>query len=418
MKYLLVLIVLLSWSESHGQWVQLGQPTYLPLSLFGWTGAELVGDYYDEGLSHSTDNGDTWQPYPGLTHQGGVDPNSFARRGNILMVTYISGLDFSPDSGGYYRSSDGGETWSRLSRSESFDLSGFASIGRYFFAINDQGGFWRSPDSGMSWQAAPDTIGGKKLPQSVLGFDVFNNELFAATYEDGIFRSLDSGVTWSTFNGGLPPAEVYLIASNNQYQFATLRSGIDLRLVVVRRKAGDTSWTTVLKGDSMFSSIGGLAVNKNYVMAGDSRHQIYISSDTGLTWHSVGSVQGVGEYTQYFIFLNDSFAFVCHDRAWRRPLSDFSAVSSPVPQGFSLGQSYPNPATSNTTISFTLNKPSTVSLVITDELGRQTSVMAPQEMSSGKHSVNWDARSFPSGIYTYRLSDGVNSQTRKLLLVK
>jgi photosystem II stability/assembly factor-like uncharacterized protein len=404
-------------TQVRAQWVQLGPPSNLPIYLFGCTGPDLVADAFELDLAYSTDNGDNWQQYPDLPHVAGIGPSSFARRGNILMATFTSGLDIYPDTGGYYRSSDGGISWARVSHSQAYDLNGFASLRGYFFAINDRNGVWRSADGGATWEMPADTTTGRGLPNPVIGFNVFNDKLFAATAMRGIYCSTDSGITWSPLNTGLDTGQVFSINSNRDYQFVVLQS-VDAGLQVDRRGINDTSWTPVFEIDSLFVYLGGLTVSNNYVVVGDSRSNIYESSDTGITWHSVGSVHGGGPWTPYYLFANDSFVFASNDRSWRHRLTDFSVVKPTAPSDFTLDQSYPNPATFNTTISFTVKKLSNVSLVITDELGRQISLIASQEMTFGKHSFNWDAHSFPSGIYTYRLTNGINSLTRKLILAK
>ena len=85
---------------------------------------------------------------------------------------------------------------------------------------------------------------------------------------------------------------------------------------------------------------------------------------------------------------------------------------------FNLSQNFPNPFNPSTTFSFDLPKRLFVSLVICDVLGRDVSIIVSEELSAGKHSVQWNARDLPSGIYFYRMQAGSFSATKKLLLLR
>lgn len=92
-----------------------------------------------------------------------------------------------------------------------------------------------------------------------------------------------------------------------------------------------------------------------------------------------------------------------------------------VPDGYFLGQNYPNPFNPATTISFSV--PNTargriVTLSIYDVLGREVAVLVNGIAEPGKHSVLFTADDLPSGIYFYRLTDGLTGVSKKMVLVK
>ncbi len=89
-----------------------------------------------------------------------------------------------------------------------------------------------------------------------------------------------------------------------------------------------------------------------------------------------------------------------------------------IPVATSLEQNYPNPFNPNTTISFTLTSPETVSLKVFDLLGREISTLASGSFSSGRHTINFDASNIPSGVYIYSLSTSKYSESKKMLLLK
>lgn len=95
-----------------------------------------------------------------------------------------------------------------------------------------------------------------------------------------------------------------------------------------------------------------------------------------------------------------------------------SANGSPPPAAFSLGPNFPNPFNPSTQIRFSIAGRSRTTLKIYNLLGEVVAVLADGMMESGQHSVTWDAKGFPSGIYVYRLESGGAVETRRMILLK
>jgi glucuronoarabinoxylan endo-1,4-beta-xylanase len=92
---------------------------------------------------------------------------------------------------------------------------------------------------------------------------------------------------------------------------------------------------------------------------------------------------------------------------------------SMIPENCSLGQNFPNPFNSDTSIPFRLPNSSTVMLNVFDITGREVATLVNEEMAAGNHIRQWDASDRSSGIYFYRLAISTGfMQTRKLLLLK
>jgi len=97
--------------------------------------------------------------------------------------------------------------------------------------------------------------------------------------------------------------------------------------------------------------------------------------------------------------------------------------NSLIPDKLTLAQNYPNPFNPSTTIDFSIpsnysGSSTNVKLSIFDILGREIEVLVNKEMTAGNYSVKFDAQNFPSGIYIYKLSAGMNSKTLKMTLLK
>lgn len=89
-----------------------------------------------------------------------------------------------------------------------------------------------------------------------------------------------------------------------------------------------------------------------------------------------------------------------------------------LPEGWALGNSFPNPTTGGATIRFSLAEAADVSLTVYDVLGRQVATIADGPMAAGDHSARFDAGSLSSGTYIYRLQTPVGMQTRRMTVVR
>ena len=89
-----------------------------------------------------------------------------------------------------------------------------------------------------------------------------------------------------------------------------------------------------------------------------------------------------------------------------------------VPKVFSLSQNYPNPFNPITKINYALPTDSHVRLDIYNILGQKVATLIDGNQKAGYKTARWDAGSFSSGIYFYRLQAGDFVQTRKMVLLK
>jgi hypothetical protein len=89
-----------------------------------------------------------------------------------------------------------------------------------------------------------------------------------------------------------------------------------------------------------------------------------------------------------------------------------------VPAGFLLEQNYPNPFNPSTNIRFSVKGTASVSLKVTDVLGREVTKLVDETLPPGTYTVRWDASSFPSGVYFYTVRAGSSLETRRMILTK
>lgn len=92
--------------------------------------------------------------------------------------------------------------------------------------------------------------------------------------------------------------------------------------------------------------------------------------------------------------------------------------SSEVPTELKLSQNYPNPFNPSTNIEFSLPKASKVSLIIYNSLGQQVSKLLDTRLNPGSHSITWNAKWAPTGVYFYQLKTANATLTKRMLLIK
>jgi hypothetical protein len=89
-----------------------------------------------------------------------------------------------------------------------------------------------------------------------------------------------------------------------------------------------------------------------------------------------------------------------------------------VPGRYTLYQSYPNPFNPAALIKFDIPRTSAVKLIVFDLLGREVATLVNDELKAGKYKIDWNASSFASGVYLYKLTAGDFTETKKMILLK
>lgn len=85
---------------------------------------------------------------------------------------------------------------------------------------------------------------------------------------------------------------------------------------------------------------------------------------------------------------------------------------------FRLEQSYPNPFNPSTEIRFSLPTAGRATLKVYNSIGQEVSTLIDGELREGSHSVQFNAKNLPSGMYLYRLVTNETVATHKMMLTK
>ena len=88
------------------------------------------------------------------------------------------------------------------------------------------------------------------------------------------------------------------------------------------------------------------------------------------------------------------------------------------PYQFGLGQNYPNPFSSSTTIPFEMDNPGLVRIRLIDLLGREVMSLREEYLAAGKYTQILNASSLATGTYIIELNDGTRALRKSVVLVR
>ena len=126
-----------------------------------------------------------------------------------------------------------------------------------------------------------------------------------------------------------------------------------------------------------------------------------------------------GESIELCLSIADSAAVISR---WLDSLTilvgDRKGYPGDLPKSFLLSQNYPNPFNAATTITYALPQDQWVKLEVYNVLGQKVITLVDGQQRAGYETVRWDAGSYASGIYFYRVRAGGYTKTRKMVLLR
>ncbi|MCP4634332.1 MAG: T9SS type A sorting domain-containing protein [candidate division Zixibacteria bacterium] len=155
---------------------------------------------------------------------------------------------------------------------------------------------------------------------------------------------------------------------------------------------------------------------------------------TGYYHYDPGTVTGIVDaalnidigsaYEDYIA--NCCFEFI-FTYAWGRPGNTISVGPGEwseredgiiLPSTTALKQNYPNPFNASTSIAFDISEAGNANLSVYNLSGQKVETLVDRFLQVGQHDVIWNASTFSSGIYFYKLSVGSNSLIKQMTLLK
>jgi hypothetical protein len=97
-------------------------------------------------------------------------------------------------------------------------------------------------------------------------------------------------------------------------------------------------------------------------------------------------------------------------------LSSTNLSAKEVPNSFTLGEAYPNPASNDVTIKFNLKANKNVKVSLINLLGQEVINIANDNFVAGFNEVKFNVGNLSAGVYFYTMTvDGV-SQSQKIMI--
>jgi hypothetical protein len=87
------------------------------------------------------------------------------------------------------------------------------------------------------------------------------------------------------------------------------------------------------------------------------------------------------------------------------------------PRRFTLGPASPNPFSSTTRLTLTVDATQRLTVAVFDALGRRVALLHDGAVSAGAYPMTFDAGALPAGLYVVRVTDGLGgTATRAIAL--
>jgi photosystem II stability/assembly factor-like uncharacterized protein len=296
-----------------------------------------------------------------------------------------------------HRTTNGGNNWTEISPDLTRGANGRLgtitcitsavesdNITRVIYVGTDDSKLSVSTNSGTSWE---DKTG--ILPQRYMTDVLADVREPATAYvtlsgynldetNPHVFRTIDYGMNWIDISGNLPdiPVNSIIIEYNDD---STLYVGTDAGVFFTQNLG--SSWDvlgTALPNSPVFDINYHQPSHK--LVAGTHGRSLFEIDLSGVT--------GVNQGTDLIV------------------------------NNFKLYQNYPNPFNPATTISFSVPVKSELVLKVFNFLGEEVAQLVNEEKEAGQHSVEFDAKLLPSGVYLYKIQAGNFTETKKMILMK
>lgn len=362
-------------------------------------------------------------------------------QGTMYTIGFASSM-----GGGFYKSTDKGETWNDLNplnyevyfvdvdRLKNTDLIAAGSYGILIY--NNEGERWTHPsdwsvpssqyvskigtvyvgytyegiyvskDNGQTWVYSDSSLNGA----SIFCFgESRTGRIFAGASPSGIYYTDNDGMTWTSVGSvSIQNEQAFDFAYKSDTIFAATSEGIAYSI------DNGVSWNQLHGLSGRVTKI--VAAPNGDLLAAVANNGIYRSRDDGIDWQPYE--YGLGNSNVHDLVFDATYQLFAVTDSGIFCTKEYSVGSTSGVQSFSLQQNFPNPFNTSTDILFTIPASSKVSLKVYNILGQEVETLLDQEFIQGNYRYRWDASNFSSGVYLLRLSANGSSKTIKTLLLK
>lgn len=177
-------------------------------------GGDIFKPTPDRGIYKTIDGGETWRKTLFVSDSTGAMDVEIQPGNPDVVYAWMSRIERKPwtiisgsEEGGFFKSTDGGETWENIRTGLPGDIIGKGNLAvtaakpdRIYALIEAKpgSGFYRSDDFGESWEMVSDMPAMIQRPfyYTTLGADPTNADVVYGGAE-GFWRSDDGGATWT-----------------------------------------------------------------------------------------------------------------------------------------------------------------------------------------------------------------------------
>lgn len=342
------------------------------------------------------------------------------------------------NSGTIVRSSASDPVWRAIPSPSSQNLNKACVIPMetftdYWLAVGNAGTILVSRNNGLNWSQ-------KSFPFNVnlrdLECELVNDTNHIRVVGDGLsaYHTTNGGATWIddslSLPGDLPLSGVEMSSGGpnmNAVQFLNLNTGYigGQSAYYFKTVNGGVSYASRrILGLGDIVDLHFISVDSGFVIS--STGKIMFTHNGGTNWFENTQVNGlvnsrplnsISVISKDYGFINGSnglLFLVARDSL----LIGIHPISASVPDKYTLQQNYPNPFNPVTNIVFNMPKRGNVKLTIYDVLGNEIETLVDRELNPGTYKGEWNASSYPSGVYFCRLEAEGFTETKKMVLVK
>jgi photosystem II stability/assembly factor-like uncharacterized protein len=423
----LILFTLFSNAFSENLWIRQNSPVSTVLLNCVFTDSSNGWAAGDSGvIVHTSDGGQNWLIQNSHINYyindiffinkrlGWAVANEFLLNGSTILKTTDGGIKWSSEN--FYDSS-------KIIRTVYFQdsLNGF--LGGF------EGVIFKTTNAGSNWiQASNDSSFFSAFPVTKFIF-TDNKTGFACGGQIDI-----AGVIWKTTDGGLfwesgaySPEPFYDIEINSSD--IIFAAGGDFEFGAQISKTGNFGQNWVYQNLGFFGQAQSIAFRtpREVWMPLGFSGLWAVSGDSGNSWTSIPVFENSTLYSVVFPDSLHGWAVGTNGTILKYNYVKVGIKNQEkiIPGSFILYQNYPNPFNPVTVINYSIpvngkqfsatQSGSNVKLTIYNALGKEVQILVNEKQNGGNYSVEWNAESFPGGIYFYQLVIGNFSETKKMI---